>query len=537
MRFLSLFDGCHMFGLALRNVGMECVGTAEIEKHPRAVTRYHYPDTPQLGDVRNVTPETVGPVDLIVGGWPCQGNSVAGDRGGMADERSGLFSEVVRCAGALAPRWLVLENVPGLLSVNDGRDMGAIVGTLGELGYGVAWRVLDAQHFGVPQRRRRVFIVGCRGDVGRAAAVLFEPESVCGDSAPGGEAGARVATGPESSTDRHGEPWCLKAEGIGRKDDAGPDSKGYAREAFTLRASPEVHAVAHTHGTGVAPCLRGRGDFDHDGDERALIAHTLTGEGFDASEDDTGRGTPLVPALSHALTAAKPAPGGEAGARVAGGSRRGAPVGVLGSVAHTLSAQHGMEDGTGRGNEPVIAHTLTGEGFDASEDDTGRGTPWPAGVAPTLGAEFGAKQGLDDQHINSQAGGLFVADMVQMTNPDNRSNPKPGDPAPAPAESSRLIAHTLTGAAFNWRGDDTAPSTQSPCLDGDSSGSIATGVRRLMPLECERLQGLPDHWTRHGRKPDGTTYEIKDGPRYRMIGNGGAVPVVEWIGRRIMENP
>ena len=447
MRFLSLFDGCHMFGLALRNVGMECVGTAEIEKHPRAVTRYHYPDTPQLGDVRNVTPETVGPVDLIVGGWPCQGNSVAGDRGGMADERSGLFSEVVRCAGALAPRWLVLENVPGLLSVNDGRDMGAVVGTLGELGYGVAWRVLDAQHFGVPQRRRRVFIVGCRGDVGRAAAVLFEPESVCGDSAPGGEAGARVATGPESSTDRHGEPWCLKAEGIGRKDDAGPDSKGYAREAFTLRASPEVHAVAHTHGTGVAPCLRGRGDFDHDGDERALIAHTLTGEGFDASEDDTGRGTPLVPALSHALTAAK----------------------------------------SGQRNDPTEAT-------------------------------------------------LLVADMVQMTNPDNRSNPKPGDPAPTLAESSRLIAHTLTGAAFNWRGDDTAPSTQSPCLDGDSSGSIATGVRRLMPLECERLQGLPDEWTRHGRKPDGTTYEIKDGPRYRMIGNGGAVPVVEWIGRRIMEN-
>ena len=404
MRFLSLFDGCHMFGLALRNVGMECVGTAEIEKHPRAVTRYHYPDTPQLGDVRNVTPETVDPVDLIVGGWPCQGNSVAGDRGGMADERSGLFSEVVRCAGALAPRWLVLENVPGLLSVNDGRDMGAIVGTLGELGYGVAWRVLDAQHFGVPQRRRRVFIVGCRGDVGRAAAVLFEPESVRGDSAPGGEAGAGVAGAPRSRS------------AVGVLGDVAhtldSHSCGAATEDGTGRGGP---VIAHTPGTGVAPCLRGRGDFDHDGDERALIAHTLTGEGFDASEDDTGRGTPLVPALSHALTAAK----------------------------------------SGQRNDPTEATFL-------------------------------------------------VADMVQMTNPDNRSNPKPGDPAPTPAESSRL---TAVGSA---------------------------GVRRLMPLECERLQGLPDHWTRHGRKPDGTTYEIKDGPRYRMIGNGGAVPVVEWIGRRIM---
>ncbi len=93
-----MFDGCHMFGLALRNVGMECAGTADIEKHPRAVTRYHYPDTPQLGDVRDVTPGTVEPFDLLVGGWPCQGNSVAGDLGGLADERSGLFGEIVRIA-------------------------------------------------------------------------------------------------------------------------------------------------------------------------------------------------------------------------------------------------------------------------------------------------------------------------------------------------------------------------------------------------------------------------------------------------------
>ena len=427
MRFLSLFDGCHMFGLALRNVGMECVGTAEIEKHPRAVTRYHYPDTPQLGDVRNVTPETVGPVDLIVGGWPCQGNSVAGDRGGMADERSGLFSEVVRCAGALAPRWLVLENVPGLLSVNDGRDMAAVVGTLGELGYGVAWRVLDAQHFGVPQRRRRVFIVGCRGDVGRAAAVLFEPESVRGDSAPGGEAGAGVAGAPRSRS----------------------------------------------------------------------------------------------------------------------------AVGVLGDVAHTLDS-----------------HSCGA----ATEDGTGRGTPRPAGVAPTLGAEFGAKQGLDDQHINSQAGGLFVADtgrgtplvpalshaltaaksgqrndpteatflvadMVQMTNPDTRSNPKPGDPAPTLAESSRLTVSVYQCHGSNVGPVGTLRAGNAGTTGGVPFGPTGSGVRRLMPLECERLQGLPDEWTRHGRKPDGTTYEIKDGPRYRMIGNGGAVPVVEWIGRRIMENP
>jgi DNA (cytosine-5)-methyltransferase 1 len=120
--------------------------------------------------------------------------------------------------------------------------------------------------------------------------------------------------------------------------------------------------------------------------------------------------------------------------------------------------------------------------------------------------------------------------MIQMTSATNRSNPKPGDPAPTLAATSRMTA-------FNWRVSDCSPSDVSPCLDADGSGSIATEtrttVRRLMPVECERLQGLPDDWTRHGRREDGTTYELSDSARYKMIGNGGAVPVVKWIGRRI----
>ena len=342
MKFLSLFDGCHMFGLGARRAGFGCAGTSEIDTHAANVTRYHYPNTPQLGDVRDVGATDA---DLIIGGFPCQDLSVAGDRRGLAGERSGLFWEIVRIARESSPRWLLLENVPGLLSSNGGRDMGAVLGALGELGYGWAYRVFDAQYLGVPQRRRRVFIVGCLGSARRAGEVLFEPESVRGNPTP-----------------RKG-PW----EGVARR----------------------------SH--GCAGVLGG-------------VAHTLTAEGFDASEDGTGRGTPLVPSqVARCLLGHAPRNDLETETFVVSGYR----------ATHALTASHG-----------------------ATEYGTGRGTP-------------------------------------------------------------------------------LVPSDNS--------------VRRLMPVECERLQGLPDDWTRYGRRADGTVYELADGPRYKMIGNGGYVGAVEWIARRIID--
>jgi len=310
MKFLSLFDGCHMFGHALRNVGAECVGTSEIDKHARAVTRYHYPKTPALGDVQNVESTNA---DLIVAGFPCQDLSVAGDRRGLAGKRLGLFWEIMRIARASSPRWILLENVPGLLSSNGGRDMGAVLGALGKLGYGWAYRVLDSQYFGVPQRRRRVFIVGCLGSARRAAEVLFEPESVRGDSSPSREA----------------------REGVAR---------------------------------GVAKCLTAHGQRLDGETETFVVANALT------------------------------------------------------------RSTHLSDENSAQGGHLVALHQSTISVLD----------------------EYGSQ------------------------------------------------------------------------------------VRRLTPIECERLQGLPDDWTRHGRKPDGTVYDVSDSARYKMIGNGGAVPVVEWIGRRIL---
>lgn len=206
---VSLFAGVGGFDLALTRAGATVTAAVEIDPKARAVLAHHFPDTHLFADVTEVTGHDLRSTGfvpdrgIITGGFPCQDLSVAGRRAGLAGARSGLFWEIVRLLDELTPRWVVLENVPGLLSSHNGRDMGTVIGALGELGYGWAFRVLDAQHFGVPQRRRRVFIVACRRagapDLAGPAQVLLEPEGVRGDSAAGDEArqgtAARAAQG------------------------------------------------------------------------------------------------------------------------------------------------------------------------------------------------------------------------------------------------------------------------------------------------------------------------------------------------------
>lgn len=192
---VSLFAGVGGFDLALQRAGITVTAAVEIDPKARAVLANHFPHTTLFPDVTEVTADDLRSTGfvpergIITGGFPCQDLSVAGRRAGLAGSRSGLFWEIVRLVAELHPRWLVLENVPGLLSSGRGRggDMGIVVGALGELGYGWAYRVLDAQFFGVPQRRRRVFIVAGRragaADLTGPAQILLEPEGVRGDSA------------------------------------------------------------------------------------------------------------------------------------------------------------------------------------------------------------------------------------------------------------------------------------------------------------------------------------------------------------------
>ena len=220
VKAISLFSGVGGFDLGFERAGIETVLQAERDPHCLKVLKRHWPQVRRVTDVRCVGEGWAARVphgemggadsgpdaqrlrhersanqgaDLIFGGFPCQDLSVAGKRAGLGGERSGLWYEFHRVLSELRPRWTVIENVPGLLSSNDGRDFGILLDGLGELGYGVSWAVLDAQYFGVPQRRRRVFIVGCLGDRLSARQVLSVCESCGGNPETGRTAGERVA--------------------------------------------------------------------------------------------------------------------------------------------------------------------------------------------------------------------------------------------------------------------------------------------------------------------------------------------------------
>lgn len=256
--FLSVFTGIGGFDLGLERSGWRCAGQIEVDPFCTRVLARHWPNVPRWGDVRSVAvprehrrqglseqrrsgaaelaegcadaPWRSGSIDLLCGGFPCQDLSVAGRRAGLSAARSGLFFEFVRLASELRPRWLLLENVPGLFSSNGGRDFALILHTLDQLGYGVSWRVLDSRYFGVPQRRRRVFLVGHLG-AACPIEVLFEPEGGERDSAPGGEAGEDVA-------------YCLAASAGGSKFGSGRDSQ----DTFIIGQNGSDVQVSHELG-------------------------------------------------------------------------------------------------------------------------------------------------------------------------------------------------------------------------------------------------------------------------------------------------
>tara|TARA_R100001463_G_scaffold42137_2_gene88555 strand:- start:10402 stop:11643 length:1242 start_codon:yes stop_codon:yes gene_type:complete len=194
MRYGSVCSGVEAATVAWHPLGWEPQWFSEIEKFPSAVLEHHYPEVPNYGDMTKFKewPDD-RTIELLVGGTPCQSFSVAGLRRGLDDPRGNLMLTYLAIAAQHRPRWLVWENVPGVLSSNRGRDFGTFIGALGKLGYGFAYRVLDAQYFGVAQRRRRVFVVGHSGDWKRAAAVLFERESLSGHPAPSRETREEVA--------------------------------------------------------------------------------------------------------------------------------------------------------------------------------------------------------------------------------------------------------------------------------------------------------------------------------------------------------
>jgi DNA (cytosine-5)-methyltransferase 1 len=181
MRYLSVCSGIEAATVAWHDMGWEATAYSEIEKFPSEVLKYHYPSVPNMGDMTKYKEWEIGTIGLLVGGTPCQSFSVAGLRKGLEDPRGNLALTYVGILDKFRPKWFIWENVSGVLSSCKGRDFGSFLGAVAQLGYGFSYRVLDAQHFGVAQRRRRVFVVGHLGDWRPTAKVLFESESLCRD--------------------------------------------------------------------------------------------------------------------------------------------------------------------------------------------------------------------------------------------------------------------------------------------------------------------------------------------------------------------
>ena len=484
LRYLSVCSGIEAATVAWHPLGWEPAAFSEIEAFPRAVLTHHYPTVPMHGDFTTIEGHEYGAIDVLVGGTPCQDFSVAGLRAGIAGDRGNLTLEFLRLAARTKPRWIVWENVPGVLSSDGGRALGAFLGGLAELGYGFAYRVLDAQYFNLAQRRARVFVVGYLGDWRRAAAVLFERESLLWDTAPRREAGKGVAAS------------VIKGAAIGRQPHNGPQYGDTISDGscYTLNCTEQHAVVAPT----ISARTKGGGglgtDFDCDGGliaspivmasgqsnapifdnnqcpaltclhEAPIVAHSLRAEGFDASEDGTGRGTPIVP-IAYNITPSNSnkdynaRESDRAQAVTAGGNRPSARGGDL--IAFNVK-DHGADTGP---------------------------------LSPTL-----RSGGHDRSHAN---GGVMPAVAYTTKLHNTQSN--------------------NAGKIFEERTTALDASSPPPAL------LTAMQVRRLTPMECERLQGFPDNFTLvpYRSKP------ASDGPRYKALGNSMAVPVMAWIGQRI----
>lgn len=423
MNVLSLFSGIGGFDLGFERAGMTVVGMCEIDRHAQTVLRRRFPSATLHTDVRKVSYERRA-VDVICGGFPCQDLSVAGKRRGLAGDRSGLWHEFARIIDEAEPAWVVIENVPGLFSSNDGRDFAVIVDWLAQRGYGVGWRVLDAQGFGLAQRRKRVFIVASFGSP-RGCTVLLESESVRRDSTQSRQAGQGRA-GAVAHRTGDGVPRSAQTLTTKYQSTWYHDTATFLPTTYAIQGNIVDREWGGAHGTGIATNAP---MYTLTSTDRHAVAFKMRTTGGNPTGERGGKNT-------H--------PGGS---------------GYLESdKAFTLATTH----------DQLLAIPVT-----------------TTDISPTLRAE--AKQSL-------------------MSGDGNINAP---------------LAIAMNGQHQQW----SALHEQSHTLSTTRVEQVmSVGVRRLTPTECERLQGFPDGWT------DGQS----DAQRYKQLGNAVAVPVAEWIGRRIL---
>jgi DNA (cytosine-5)-methyltransferase 1 len=505
MRYLSVCSGIEAATVAWHPLGWKAAAYSEIEKFPSQVLAHHYPDVPNVGDMTKFKEWTnVSNVDVLVGGTPCQSFSVAGLRKGLDDPRGNLMLTYLAIAAKFRPKWLVWENVPGVLSSNGGLDFASLLRGMGECGYGFAYRVLDAQYFGVAQRRKRVFVVGCLGDWRAAAAVLFERHSLSGYPAPSREKRKSVTpiTGP-SSPDGGETIGTLMAR----------DYKGFGNQD-----------MKDGRGLVLDPILIGGQDCKHFSSEISGMLVTREGSVSDSSHmlmQPIPFGVSEKPDVGHCLrSSASKADKHESTTYIAQPipfdttqitSKANYSKPESGDPCHPLAA---------RAHPPAIVQPIAFSRNDDGRDATHDLAPTMR-VAGNAGGMLAAAVGTDLYN------GAITGDVaVPMTNRSDGTGTGPTVMQVVGFEENfNAIKETQIAPAMTTKGYGV---TQNA---GGLGIRQALAVRRLTPVECERLQGFPDNYTDIQPKGKATP----DGPRYKALGNSMAVPVMAWIGKRIQE--
>lgn len=613
MKYISLFSGIECASLAAKPLGWDPICFSEIEPFPSAVLAHHYPDVPNVGDMTaHDWGQYRGKCDVVIGGSPCQAFSVAGRRESLADDRGNLTLSFVEAVNAIDPAFVIWENVPGVLSTADnafGCFLAALAGDDDALEPGpqprhgrstaywswekdaglhrpkwpvagavvgpqrsIAWRVLDAQYFGLAQRRERVFLVGCPRTGGfDPAQILFEFDGLRRDSTPRRRAQEGVAGGAAESVGSCGE-W-------GGDSVAGAVTAKWAKGTGGPSGDECQNLVAGTLLARGGDGMRLGNSFDLQGGLQ--IAHTLRGEGFDASEDGTGRGTPLVAFhptqdpisnvnVAHALACGSS--NGQGNVAVAFRQNQAGEIyvdDVMGTVNTNANASgrntpmvmaHNGPIASCKGNDhatenkadaPEVLSVLRGEtGEEAHEE-------WRTGVADTLQEEKVLQPEVHGQ-------GLRPAGSEAEPLLDDGALSRPEDMPQSPMRGMRKGS---TGGSSSHRRKlaEQRPGKPNPSLPvmphkGPSRENSSWLVRRLMPRETERLQGLPDDYTlltnwngwryveegediedlrergfqlRQTKKTKRWRVNDPDGPRYKAIGNGMAVPCIGWVIMRV----
>ena len=531
MRYLSVCSGIEAASVAWHHLGWEPVGFSEIEPFPAAVLKHRFPHVPNYGDMTKFEewPIEPGTVDLLVGGTPCQSFSVAGLRKGLEDPRGNLMLTYLAIAARLRPRWIVWENVPGVLSSNGGRDFGTFLGALGELGYGWCYRCLDAQYVrvgrwprAVPQRRRRVFVVGCLGDGTAAAEVLALREGlqrhieaspkarkVIAPDAEGGARGGGIFTS-------HGVAPCLETT-----------SNDYNRaDGFTMVAQP-------TAGTLGNRGLRSHTELDGHG---AYIPVAFSqNQREEVREVEVPGALAAEPGTHQQTYIAQPVPYDlfQITAPVNRQNRK------PGDPCHTLARDNAAH--------AAVAFTVDMQACKGNAN-VGDGSVSPTLCKPSGNDVHAVAIGTDC--YNGAITGDVAATMGTPGSSVNASGPtvmqtvafdwQKGNDIHNPRPSTMNVQHECTPTIGTTRTPAVAHSLRADGFDASEDGTRrvtplipqAMTVRRLTPIECEFLQGFPRNYTLiPWRKKQAE--DCPDGPRYKALGNSMACNCMAWIGERI----